>query len=145
METTTLGGRLKAAMLRAGLTPGTLARKSASTEMTISNWLNDAVQADHVKAAQLFRIADAVGMDPHLLLLGRTRPASQSQIAESPPLVLDRENLRLALQVVADVLDAHGRELPAAKHAEAVTLAYELLAEGLPQAKVARFTRAAVA
>lgn len=143
----TLGTRLKAAMHQAGLTPVTLARKSASTEMTISNWLNDAVQAEHVKASQLFRIANAVGMDAQLLLLGRaTRTASQAvQTTEHGDSPVQAETLRLALQLVAEILNERDSELPPAKQAEAVTLAYELLAEGLPEAKVLRFTRSAIA
>lgn len=147
MTTATLGARLKAAMQQAGLTPVSLARKSASTEMTISNWLNDAVQADHVKAAQLFRIANAIGMDAQLLLLGRATPASSHpvQVSEGLNSAVQMDTLRIAVQLVAEVLNERDSELAAAKQAEAVTLAYELLAEGLPEAKVVRFTRAAIA
>ena len=133
-------------MQAASLTPGALARKSASTEMTISNWLNDAVQADHVKAAQLFRIADAVGADPRELLQGapaRYGVAEAQRSYASHPVKPDV--LRIALQLVAETLAEGNLELPPSKQAEATQLAYDLIEEGLPQAKVLRFVLAAVA
>lgn len=51
------------------------------------------------------------------------------------------DNLTMALQLAAEALD--GKELPPAKHAELVSLIYELLVEGLPEATVLRFARAA--
>ncbi|KAG0905567.1 hypothetical protein G6F32_017153 [Rhizopus arrhizus] len=48
--------------------PADLARAAKSTTATISNWLNDHVSASHVKAAQLFRIADAAKLDARELL-----------------------------------------------------------------------------
>jgi len=43
--------------------PADLARAADSTTATISNWLNDHVSPAHVKAEQLFRIADAAKRD----------------------------------------------------------------------------------
>jgi len=54
---------------------------------------------------------------------------------------LRREDLSMALQLAAEALE--DKYLPPPKHAELVTLIYELLEEGLPQAKVLRFARAA--
>ncbi|MCP1375350.1 helix-turn-helix domain-containing protein [Dyella lutea] len=54
-----------------------------------------------------------------------------------------REDLKIALQLASEALG--NRELPPDKHAELVTLIYELLEEGLPEAKVLRFARAAAA
>lgn len=56
---------------------------------------------------------------------------------------LRRDDLMMALQLTAEALD--GRVLPPEKHAELITLIYELLEEGLPEAKVLRFARAASA
>ena len=50
--------------------PADLARAAKSTTATISNWLNDHVSASHVKAEQLFRIADAAKLDARELLYG---------------------------------------------------------------------------
>lgn len=56
---------------------------------------------------------------------------------------LRRDDLTMALQLASEALGE--KELPPAKHAELVTLIYELLEEGLPEAKVLRFARAAAA
>lgn len=63
---------------------------------------------------------------------------SASHRASQP---LRRDDLKMALQLATEALD--GKVLPPAKHAELVTLIYELLEEGLPEAKVLRFARAA--
>jgi phage repressor protein C with HTH and peptisase S24 domain len=66
------------------------------------------------------------------------KPASDS--ASQP---VRHETLTMALQLAAEALGE--KELPPAKHAELVALIYELLEEGLPEAKVLRFARAAAA
>ena len=50
-----------------------------------------------------------------------------------------RTELTVALQLAAEALGE--KELPAGKHAALVSLIYELLVEGLPEAKVLRFAR----
>jgi len=50
-----------------------------------------------------------------------------------------RIELTVALQLAAEALGE--KELPAGKHAALVSLIYELLVEGLPEAKVLRFAR----
>lgn len=144
MATSTLGTRLRAAMLRRKQNPATLARAAGTTEASVSNWLNDNVKVDHVKAVQLFRIADAAGIDPRELLLDDgvrvgESPAPYASHAVKP------EVLKLSIQLVTEVLEQGNRELPPAKQAEAIQIAYDLLEEGLPQAKVLRFVLAAVA
>lgn len=56
---------------------------------------------------------------------------------------LRRDDLKMALQLATEALG--DRVLPPDKHAELVTLIYELLEEGLPEAKVLRFARHASA
>lgn len=144
MTASTLGSRLRTALLAAKLTPAEVAREAQTTEATISNWLNDNVQLDHVKAMMLFRIADAARIDARQLLIDDGRRMSNkmaSPLDESQP--VKRDELKLALQLVGEALK--DRSLPPEKHAEAVTLAYELLEEGLPNAKVLRFVLTAVA
>ena len=63
--------------------------------------------------------------------------ATQSAVSHA----LRRDDLTMALQLAAEALE--DKYLPPPKHAELVTLIYELLEEGLPQAKVLRFARAA--
>jgi transcriptional regulator with XRE-family HTH domain len=60
----TLGQRLREAMDRQDMTPASLARAADTTEATVSGWLRDIVKPDHVKAVQLFKIADAAQMSP---------------------------------------------------------------------------------
>lgn len=60
--------------------------------------------------------------------------------SNEPAQAVRHEELTIALQLAAEALGE--KELPPAKHAELVTLIYELLVEGLPEAKVLRFARA---
>lgn len=144
MSTSSLGSRLRAAMQARQLTPAELARLAGATDATMSNWLNDNVRVDHVKAMQLFRIADAVGVGARHLLLGDDQETfSPEQAPQSQP--LQQQYLTMAIQLVAEALAKGGLTLPPAKQAEAIHLAYELLEEGMPGAKVLRFVRAAVA
>jgi len=125
--------------------PADLARASDTTTATISNWLNDNVVAEHVKAVQLFKIADAVGIDARELLLGEpSKTATRDEVsAPSQPVTLD--DWIVAFQLVAEALDERGLTLPPNKRAEVTLLAYDLLQEGLQRAKVLRFVQAAAA
>lgn len=125
--------------------PADLARASDTTTATISNWLNDNVVAEHVKAVQLFKIADAVGIDARELLLGEpSKTVTHHEVSEpSQPVTLD--DWIVAFQLVAEALDERGLTLPPNKRAEVTLLAYDLLQEGLQRAKVLRFVQAAAA
>ncbi|MGS1014070.1 helix-turn-helix domain-containing protein [Rhodanobacter sp. UC4450_H17] len=68
----------------------------------------------------------------------REAPAQWSTDEASQSVRLDE--LTMALQLAADALGE--KELPPAKHAELVSLIYELLIEGLPEARVLHFARA---
>ncbi len=126
------------------LTPAELARQAGTTDATVSNWLNDNVRIDHVKAIQLFRIADSVEMDARQLLLNDGRAGTEN-FSQGPSQSLQQDHLTMAVQLVTEVLTKSGRELPPQKQAEAILLAYDLLEEGMPGAKVLRFVRSAVA
>jgi transcriptional regulator with XRE-family HTH domain len=142
----TLGQRLREAMDRQDMTPASLARAADTTEATVSGWLRDMVKPDHVKAVQLFKIADAAKTSPRGLLFGGQAAERVSEDhAEYWSQPERRDVLKLAFQLVAEVLESGNLELPPHKQAEAALLAFELLEEGLPQAKVLRFVRAAVA
>lgn len=139
--------RVQQAMAAKGMKPADLARASNSTTATVSNWRNGNVVAEHVKAEQLFRIADALEVDGRWLLTGEYGPlrVNESGASYAASQVLQRDVLRIAIQLVRDVLTEGKKALPPAKEAEAIQLAYDLLEEGLPQAKVLRFVLAAVA
>lgn len=130
--------------------PAEVARRAKTTEATIHNWLKDKVRTDHVKAFQLFNIADAVEADPRSLLLGQWAGAHVHERPDQPYVsqVLKPEALTLAFQLATeaeDALHAQGRTLPPNKRAELTQLAYDLLDEDLPRAKVLRFVLAAAA
>ena len=128
-------------MHAAGLSAAALAQKVGTTEATISNWLRDKVQQDHVKAVMLLRIAEALGVQPAWLLFGSgSRPAISLDVA-SHPLKLDL--LTVALQLADQSLRDRQLELQPDKRAELTALVYELLEEGMPEAKILRFARAA--
>lgn len=146
MPPDTLGKRLTAAM--AGMKPADLARAADSTTATISNWMNDNVLPEHVKAVQLFKIADAVNSDARELLMGGSATGRGSLNEErgvyaSQPVQLD--NWKMAFQLVAEALDDRGLTLPPDKRAEVTLLAHDLLVEGLQAAKVLHFVKRAAA
>ena len=91
----------------------------------------------------LVAMARAGGVNVGWLAAGdgemRGNPPQTASDSGSQP--LRRDELMMALQLAAEALD--GKVLPPAKHAELVTIIYELLEEGLPEAKVLRFARAA--
>jgi transcriptional regulator with XRE-family HTH domain len=153
MTAQSLGQRLELRMRERELQPAEVARRAKTSEATIHNWLKDKVRTDHVKAAQLFNIADAVDADPRELLLGQVNSIrAPLRVAESASYevsqVLKPDALTLAFQLATEVEDAlqrQSRTLPPEKRAELTQLAYELLDEGLPRAKVLRFVLAAAA
>lgn len=146
MPKRTLGERLLGAMQAARLAkPADLARASDTTTATISNWLNDNVVAEHVKAVQLFKIADAVGIDARELLLGEPSKAVTRDEVSAPSQPVTLDDWIVAFQLVAEALDERGLTLPPNKRAEVTLLAYDLLQEGLQRAKVLRFVQAAAA
>ena len=144
MTSETLGTRLQAAMKRAKLSAAELSRAANTTEATIHNWLNDNARVEHVKAKMLFSIARAVKADPYELLLGE--PSKIAYIGEARATYeatsqdLKPEALTLAFQLVEEALA--GKNLPPEKRAEMVQICYDLIAEGLPRAKVLRLARA---
>ena len=129
-------------------TPSELARQARTTPATISNWLTEQVQPQHIKAEMLFNIAKALRVNPEWLLSGELTsdwPAYSwaPEIEPSHPVSLP--TLTIALRLAAEALNDGDMQLPPSKHAELVGLVYELLVEGLPEAKVLKFARAAAA
>lgn len=151
MTKPTLGSRLRDAMEAQGLIQAEVARRAGTSPETVGNYMNDRVLPDHVKAAQLFSIANAVGLSGHELLTGSPEGVSSSGLRvaerttpyESQPVQL--EPWTVAFQLVSEVLDDRGLELPPAKRAEVTLLAHDLLIEGMQRAKVLRFVQAAAA
>jgi hypothetical protein len=75
------------------------------------------------------RVAESRGVDD-----AQTAPDGASQAVQ-------REALTMALQLAAEALG--DKVLPPAKHAELVSIIYDCLVEGLPEAKVLRIARVA--
>lgn len=125
------------------MSPAGLAAKSGITEATISNWLNDKVLVDHVKASMLLKISDSLGVRPEWLLLGTGSPSHPRADSPSASQAVKHESLTMALQLVAETLEQKNLTLPAEKRAELTALVYDLLEEGMPEAKILRFVRAA--
>lgn len=143
---TTLGQRIRDAMRAIGIHDAELARRAKTTTATIANWTNDHVEPGHVKAQMLFQIADALGADPRQLLTGETiKGTLREAIADYQSQEMQLPRWKLAFQLVAEALDEQGLQLPAGKRAEVTLLAYDLLQEGVQDAKVMRFVRASAA
>lgn len=88
--------------------------------------------------AALARLFDAAGARLDWLATGK------GDMRQLPPpdasQAVRRAELTMALQLASEALGE--KELPPGKHAELVTLLYELLVEGLPEARVLHFARA---
>lgn len=151
MAAQTIGTRLAARMGERKMHAAEVARRAKTTEATVSNWIGDKISADHVKAAMLLNIADAVEMDPRELLLGERSWVGTH--VNDPGVAYASHDLKpdiltMAFQLAADVqadLGKHGKALPPQKLAEIAKVAFELLEEGLPRAKVLRFVLATAA
>ena len=135
----TLGQRLAAAMKKAGHPrPADLARAAKSTTATISNWLNDHVSASHVKAAQLFRIADAAKLDARELLYGVTGRGVGEPGNAYIPSQAHLDVWQDAYELVSHLVAENGLEIDHRRHAALDLLAFELLMDGFSRSKVAR-------
>lgn len=128
-------------MKEAGLArPADLARAAETTTATVSNWLNDHVKAEHVKAEQLFRIADAVKLDPRELLFG----AFGSGVGERGaaymylPSEAHLDVWQSAYELVSHILTERELDVGYRREATLGLMAHDLLMEGVSRSKVAR-------
>ncbi|MCR1003366.1 MAG: transcriptional regulator [Stenotrophomonas maltophilia] len=135
----TLGQRLAIAMKKAGHPrPADLARAADSTTATISNWLNDHVSASHVKAEQLFRIADAAKLDARELLYGVSGLGVGEPGNAYIPSQAHLDVWQDAYELVSHLVAENGLEIDHRRHAALDLLAFELLMDGFSRSKVAR-------
>jgi len=135
----TLGQRLAIAMKKAGHPrPADLARAADSTTATISNWLNDHVSPAHVKAEQLFRIADAAKLDARELLYGVSGLGVGERGNTYIPSQAHLDVWQDAYELVSHLVAENGLEIDHRRHAALDLLAFELLMDGFSRSKVAR-------
>ncbi|MGY5941338.1 transcriptional regulator [Stenotrophomonas forensis] len=118
--------------------PADLARAAKSTTATISNWLNDHVSASHVKATQLFRIADAAKLDARELLYGVTGRGVGEPGNAYIPSQAHLDVWQDAYELVSHLVAENGLEIDHRRHAALDLLAFELLMDGFSRSKVAR-------
>lgn len=98
-EEATLAGRIKLAMATAGIdTPAKLAKKMKVNRQTVHRWISG--EGDKLTPEMLFRLADALTVNPRWLALG----PPHSPVPPSIPTVDE-----------AEVLDVHRRLPDAAK------------------------------
>nr|WP_239666608.1 transcriptional regulator [Stenotrophomonas maltophilia] len=135
----TLGQRLAIAMKKAGHPrPADLARAADSTTATISNWLNDHVSPAHVKAEQLFRIADAAKLDARELLYGVSGLGVGERGNTYIPSQAHLDVWQDAYELVSHLVEEKGLEIDHRRHAALDLLAFELLMDGFSRNKVIR-------
>ena len=135
----TLGQRLAIAMKKAGHPrPADLARAADSTTATISNWLNDHVSPAHVKAEQLFRIADAAKLDARELLYGVSGLGVGERGSTYIPSQAHLDVWQDAYELVSHLVEEKGLEIGHRRHAALDLLAFELLMDGFSRSKVIR-------
>ncbi|WP_340689094.1 transcriptional regulator [Stenotrophomonas maltophilia] len=118
--------------------PADLARAAKSTTATISNWLNDHVSASHVKAEQLFRIADAAKLDARELLYGVNGRGVGEPGNAYIPSQAHLDVWQDAYELVSHLVAENGLEIDHRRHAALDLLAFELLMDGFSHSKVAR-------
>ncbi|MDH1662655.1 transcriptional regulator [Stenotrophomonas sp. GD03777] len=135
----TLGQRLAIAMKKAGHPrPADLARAADSTTATISNWLNDHVSPAHVKAEQLFRIADAAKLDARELLYGVSGLGVGERGNTYIPSQAHLDVWQDAYELVSHLVEEKGLQIDHRRHAALDLLAFELLMDGFSRGKVIR-------
>ena len=135
----TLGQRLAIAMKKAGHPrPADLARAADSTTATISNWLNDHVSPAHVKAEQLFRIADAAKLDARELLYGVSGLGVGERGNTYIPSQAHLDVWQDAYELVSHLVEEKGLEIDHRRHAALDLLGFELLMDGFSRSKVIR-------
>lgn len=71
--------------------------------------------------------------------------AEPATSAASPSQTVSEETLTIALQLASETLEGRGRTLPPEKRAQLVAAIYDMLEQGLPEAKVLHFARVAAA
>lgn len=118
--------------------PADLARAAKSTTATISNWLNDHVSASHVKAEQLFRIADVAKLDARELLYGVNGRGVGEPGNAYIPSQAHLDVWQDAYELVSHLVAENGLEIDHRRHAALDLLAFELLMDGFSRSKVAR-------
>ncbi|CAM4156069.1 transcriptional regulator [Stenotrophomonas maltophilia] len=118
--------------------PADLARAAASTTATISNWLNDHVSPAHVKAEQLFRIADAAKLDARELLYGVGGLGVGERGNTYIPSQAHLDVWQDAYELVSHLVEEKGLEIDHRRHAALDLLAFELLMDGFSRSKVIR-------
>lgn len=118
--------------------PADLARAAKSTTATISNWLNDHVSASHVKAEQLFRIADAAKLGARELLYGVNGRGVGEPGNAYIPSQAHLDVWQDAYELVSHLVAENGLEIDHRRHAALDLLAFELLMDGFSRSKVAR-------
>jgi len=118
--------------------PADLARAADSTTATISNWLNDHVSPAHVKAEQLFRIADAAKLDARELLYGVSGLGVGERGNTYIPSQAHLDVWQDAYELVSHLVAENGLEIDHRRHAALDLLAFELLMDGFSRSKVAR-------
>ncbi|CAO3300856.1 MULTISPECIES: transcriptional regulator [Stenotrophomonas] len=118
--------------------PADLARAAKSTTATISNWLNDHVSASHVKAEQLFRIADAAKLDARELLYGVNGRGVGEPGNAYIPSQAHLDVWQDAYELVSHLVAENRLEIDHRRHAALDLLAFELLMDGFSRSKVAR-------
>ncbi|TGW21782.1 transcriptional regulator [Stenotrophomonas maltophilia] len=118
--------------------PADLARAADSTTATISNWLNDHVSPAHVKAEQLFRIADAAKLDARELLYGVSGLGVGERGNTYIPSQAHLDVWQDAYELVSHLVEEKRLEIDHRRHAALDLLAFELLMDGFSRSKVIR-------
>lgn len=111
-EDATLAGRIRMGMAAAGLrTPAELARRMKINRQTVYRWTDG--QGDKLTPEMLFKLSDALGVNPRWLALGPPEtPVPPSQLDhETQELIQVRDALHNANPDAKDQWVSQGRDL----------------------------------
>lgn len=124
-----IGSRI-ASLIPEGESQNAFARRCGIGETTLRKYLDGAQPSTD----RLVAMADMAGVSIEWLAAGRgSRSRLGDRGADGAPLS-DRARLATAVRAVEEGLDAIGKKMLPAKKAELICAAYDLLAEGSPQA-----------
>lgn len=133
----------EAAAKAIGCSRGTIGMWETNGTQRIEEYLHPAARAYKVRPEWLNMEAndDGYPWESASNVVPLVRETAGGYPASQP---LQQTPLRIALQLVAEELDGRGLALPIPKRAALTESVYEMLAEGLSEAAIVRFVRAAI-
>lgn len=120
-----------------------LARNCGISESTVKNWVDGVADPSRARCLALAR---GTGASLLWLVSGEgpmwAKDVNSAAAGDSQSQVLSQESLTIAVQLAIEAVEERRGTLPPSQMAELIAIIYELLVDGLPEAKILRLARA---